>query len=217
MMSANIRATPPPPSSGRQGRRRNVLGSGIAIMSDSSIALKPVIEEPSKPMPASKAPSRSWELIENDFSWPRMSVNHRRMKRTPLSRTWARTSSVVVGCSSGAMRAQPRGRALSPSDPVELAQQERTQRRGERGGQVGRVLAHEDPAHDGRAVAPTAEEVRHVEEPDARRRVARGRDHEWVAVERAPPRERAGERGRPAPIERALDAGVATAAHLGRV
>ena len=29
-------------------------GSGIAIMSDSSIALKPVIEEPSKPMPASK-------------------------------------------------------------------------------------------------------------------------------------------------------------------
>ncbi len=102
-MSANIRATPPPSCSGRHGSRRNVDGSGIATMSDSSIALKPVIEEPSKPMPASKAPSRSWELIENDFSWPRMSVNQSRMKRTPLSRTWARTSSVVLGCSVGAM------------------------------------------------------------------------------------------------------------------
>src|SRR5919107_1050390 len=100
-MSANMRATPPPSSSvGRHGRIANVLGSGSAIMSDSSIALKPVIEEPSKPMPASKAPSRSWELIENDFSWPRMSVNQRRMNRTPVSRTWARTSSAVVGCSS---------------------------------------------------------------------------------------------------------------------
>src|SRR4051794_24394179 len=100
-MSANMRAPPPPSSWGRHGSSRNVLGSGSAIMSDSSIALKPVIEEPSKPMPASKAPSRSWELIENDFSCPRMSVNHRRMKRTPVSRTCPRTSSTVVGCSSG--------------------------------------------------------------------------------------------------------------------
>ena len=98
-----MRATPPPSSSGRHGSRRNVDGSGMAIMSDSSIALKPVIEEPSKPMPASKAPSRSCELIENDFSWPRMSVNHSRMKRTPDSRTWARTSAAVVGCSVEAM------------------------------------------------------------------------------------------------------------------
>src|SRR3954451_19197927 len=99
-MSANIRATPPASCSGRHGSSRKVLGSGIAIMSDSSIALKPVIEEPSKPIPASNAPSRSCELIENDFSWPRMSVNQRRMKRTPVSRTWASTSSAVVGCSS---------------------------------------------------------------------------------------------------------------------
>ena len=56
-------------------------------MSDSSIALKPVIDEPSKPIPPSNASSRSAELIENDFSWPRMSVNHSRMKRMPLSRT----------------------------------------------------------------------------------------------------------------------------------
>src|SRR5215217_8194732 len=111
-MSANIRATPPPSSSGRHGSSRNVLGSGMAIMSDSSIALKPVIEEPSKPMPASNAPSRSWELIENDLSWPRMSVNQRRMNRTPVSRTWARTSSAVVGCSSvSAMKA----RTLQPA------------------------------------------------------------------------------------------------------
>ena len=82
-----MRATPPPSSSGRQGRLRNVLASGIAIMSDSSIALKPVMDEPSKPIPPSNASSRSAELIENDFSWPRMSVNHSRMKRMPLSRT----------------------------------------------------------------------------------------------------------------------------------
>ena len=42
----------------------------MAIMSDSSIALKPVIEEPSKPMPPSKASSSSSGLIEKLFSWP---------------------------------------------------------------------------------------------------------------------------------------------------
>src|SRR3954471_13523516 len=145
-MSANIRATPPPSSSGRQGSRRNVLGSGIAIMSESSIALKPVIEEPSKPMPASNAPSRSCELIEKDFSCPRMSVNHRRMKRTPVSRTWARTSSTVVGCSSGGAIA---ARTLQPAQRprAELAQ----------GG--GQLAAHvRQPVLDsgGRAVAHLA-------------------------------------------------------------
>ena len=77
--SQNIRATPC--SSGRHGRIAKVVGSGIAIMSDSSIALKPVIEEPSKPMPPSNASSSSAELIEKDLSWPRMSVNQRRMNR----------------------------------------------------------------------------------------------------------------------------------------
>ncbi len=56
--------------SGRQGIRAKVEGSGIAIMSDSSIGLKPVIEEPSKPMPPSKASSSSAALIEKLFSWP---------------------------------------------------------------------------------------------------------------------------------------------------
>ena len=55
-------------------------------MSDSSIALKPVIEEPSKPIPPSNASASSVALIENAFSWPRMSVNHRRMKRMSLLR-----------------------------------------------------------------------------------------------------------------------------------
>jgi len=49
-MSQKMRPTPC--SSGRQGSTANVLASGIAIMSDSSIALKPVIDEPSKAIPA---------------------------------------------------------------------------------------------------------------------------------------------------------------------
>ena len=63
-----------------------VVGSGIAIMSDSSIGLNPVIEDPSKPMPPSKASSSSDSLIEKLFSWPSRSVNQRRTKRTSWSR-----------------------------------------------------------------------------------------------------------------------------------
>src|SRR5215210_3507157 len=109
-MSANMRATPRPSSSGRHGSEANVAGSGIASMSDSSIALKPVIEEPSKPMPPSKA-SSSWSaLIENDFSWPRTSVNQSRMKRILRSSTIALTSSGVRGWSGGGvMGRQPKG------------------------------------------------------------------------------------------------------------
>ena len=93
--SQNIRPTPC--SSGRHGSTANVAGSGIAIMSDSSIALKPVIDEPSKPIPDSNASSSSSTLIENDFSWPRMSVNQKRMKRISRSATIALTSSAVFG------------------------------------------------------------------------------------------------------------------------
>src|SRR5215217_716592 len=95
-MSANMRATPPPSSSGRHGSTANVDASGTAIMSDSSIALKPVIDEPSNPMPPSNASSSWSELMLNDFSWPRMSVNHSRMKRIPRSSTSALTSSCVM-------------------------------------------------------------------------------------------------------------------------
>jgi hypothetical protein len=88
---------PTPCSSGRQGRTAKVAGSGMAIMSDSSIALKPVIDEPSKPMPASSAPSSSAALIENDFSCPITSVNHSRIKRISRSATIALTSCAVIG------------------------------------------------------------------------------------------------------------------------
>ena len=44
-------------------------------MSDSSIALKPVIDEPSKPMPSSSAPSTSLVVIEKLFRCPSRSVN----------------------------------------------------------------------------------------------------------------------------------------------
>ena len=89
-MSQNIRATAF--SCGRHGSTANVPGSGIAIMSDSSIRLKPVMEEPSKPIPSSSAPSSSALPTAKLFSWPRMSVNHRRMNWMSCSSTSARTS-----------------------------------------------------------------------------------------------------------------------------
>ena len=65
-MSQNIRAVGC--SSGAQGRIEKVDGSGMAIMSDSSIGLNPVIEDPSKPMPPSNASSSSEALIEKLLS-----------------------------------------------------------------------------------------------------------------------------------------------------
>ncbi len=111
---------PTPCSSGRHGSTANVAGSGIAIMSDSSIALKPVIDEPSKPIPDSNASSSSSTLIENDFSWPRMSVNQKRMKRISRSATIALTSSAVFG-ESGIQRDLTDG----PGPPVSTAGQTR--------------------------------------------------------------------------------------------
>ena len=95
-MSQIIRATPC--SAGRHGSTRNVVGSGIAIMSDSSIGLKPVIDEPSKPMPPSNASASSVALIENALSCPSTSVNHNRMKRMSRSAASAITSSASRGC-----------------------------------------------------------------------------------------------------------------------
>ena len=92
-MSQNIR--PVAFSAGRHGRTANVSGSGMAIMSDSSIGLKPVIEEPSKPIPPSNASSNSSALIEKLFSWPSTSVNQSLMKRTSRSCTSFFTSSGV--------------------------------------------------------------------------------------------------------------------------
>jgi hypothetical protein len=72
-------------------------------MSDSSIALKPVIEEPSKPMPSSSAPSSSAGVIEKLLRWPSMSVNQRWMYLTPRSST----SRSTRFRSSGALVALP--------------------------------------------------------------------------------------------------------------
>ena len=85
-------------------------GSGMAIMSDSSMALKPVIEDPSKPMPSANACSSSSLPIANDLSWPKMSVNQNRTNSTSSSFTRFRTSEA-----SEAMRRPPFSRAVEPA------------------------------------------------------------------------------------------------------
>ena len=91
-------------------------------MSDSSIALKPVIDEPSKPIPPSNASSSSSLLIEKLFSCPRMSVNQKRMKRMSRSSTIALTSSAVCGWSAMRLPARIGGRrnarSLLAREPV---------------------------------------------------------------------------------------------------
>src|SRR4051812_2308095 len=80
-MSQIIRPTLASPS--RVGISRYVDGSGIATMSDSSIALNPVIDEPSKPIPSLSAPSISEGVIAKLLRWPSMSVNQKRTYSTP--------------------------------------------------------------------------------------------------------------------------------------
>src|ERR687895_391991 len=87
----------------RHGRIRNVVGSGMATMSDSSIRLKPVIDEPSNPMPSSSAPGSSSRPTANDLSCPKMSVNQNRMNSTPRSSTCASTSLAPAPVLSGAI------------------------------------------------------------------------------------------------------------------
>ena len=70
----------------------NVSGSGIATMSDSSIALKPVIDEPSKPMPSSSAPSSSSGVIAKLFRCPSRSVNQRSIDSMPSVLHFASTA-----------------------------------------------------------------------------------------------------------------------------
>ena len=74
-----------PCSSTGRGMTWNVEGSGIATMSDSSIALKPVIDEPSKPIPSFSASCISAGVIANDFRWPSRSVNQKRTCSMPSS------------------------------------------------------------------------------------------------------------------------------------
>src|SRR5680860_425856 len=114
-MSQNIRATAR--SRGRYGRIAKVLGSGTATTSDSSMALKPVIEDPSKPIPCSSALRTSSRVMEKLLSRPRMSVNQRRMNRTSRSSTAVTTSSLVTGAPSGPGRSGCRDRLPEPERP----------------------------------------------------------------------------------------------------
>ena len=67
-------------------------------MSDSSIALKPVIDEPSKPIPSSSAPSSSGSVTAKLFRCPSMSVNQRWTK--PISSSLTRFSTPLRAAGS---------------------------------------------------------------------------------------------------------------------
>src|SRR4029079_14944493 len=73
-------------------------------MSDSSIALKPVIDEPSKPIPSSSAASISLGVTAKLFSGPSMSVNQSRRNSRRSSwirlRTFFRASGSLVALGS---------------------------------------------------------------------------------------------------------------------
>src|SRR6266540_2553529 len=89
-MSQNIRATW---ASDFHGMTWNVVGSGMATMSDSWMRANPSMEDPSNPMPSDSAPSSSWVVMAKDFRNPRTSVNHSRMNLIPRSSTVRRTYS----------------------------------------------------------------------------------------------------------------------------
>ena len=75
------------------GNTSKVSGSGIANTSASWIRENPSIDEPSNVIPSSRAFSSSAGLIAKLFRLPRMSVNHRRIRRTPRSSTLRSTYS----------------------------------------------------------------------------------------------------------------------------
>jgi len=66
-------------------------------MSDSSIALNPVIEEPSKPIPSFSASAISDGVIAKDLRCPSRSVNQNRTCSTPSSLIRFSTARRAVG------------------------------------------------------------------------------------------------------------------------
>ena len=62
-------------------------------MSASDTRAKPSIDDPSNPMPSSKAPSSSAGAIATDFRYPSTSVNHSRTKRMSRSSSVRSTNS----------------------------------------------------------------------------------------------------------------------------
>ena len=85
VMSQNMRAEWCSPELVVQGSTWKVDGSGRATVSDSKTRAKPSIDDPSNPMPSSKAPSSSAGAIATDLRNPSTSVNHSRTKRMSRS------------------------------------------------------------------------------------------------------------------------------------
>ena len=92
-ISQNMRATARC-SVDRQGSSWKVSGSGSATISLSSMRAKPSIEEPSKPIPSSRAPSNSSAVMAKFFNIPRISVNHSRMNLISCSLAFLSTYSL---------------------------------------------------------------------------------------------------------------------------
>ena len=67
----------------------------LAVLEDAVLAYQRFASATTRAGARAFLEAQSW--IENDFSWPRMSVNQRRMKRIPRSWTSALTSSGVEG------------------------------------------------------------------------------------------------------------------------
>src|SRR3954451_7184195 len=154
-----MRATLASPS--RVGISRNVVGSGIATMSDSSIALKPVIDEPSKPMPSSRAPSSSDGVIAKLFRWPSMSVNQKRTYSTPSFSVCSSTSFRASG--SDVSRSllsiiDMRSRSFSRGPPS--SQRRRHRSAGEQ--RAGQVHPLESPLDPEPVVDPAHRGIREV-------------------------------------------------------
>jgi len=74
----------------------NVFGSGMATTSLSSIRAMPSTDEPSKPIPSSRAVSSSATEIAMLFRKPRMSVNHSLTNLTPSRSTVSSTCAFVI-------------------------------------------------------------------------------------------------------------------------
>ena len=66
-------------------------------MSDSSIALKPVIDEPSKPMPSSSAAAISFGVTAKLFRCPSMSVNQSSTNSTRSCSIRSSTADLAAG------------------------------------------------------------------------------------------------------------------------
>jgi hypothetical protein len=77
-------------------------------MSLSSIRANPWIEEPSKPIPSSKAPSSSDGDMAKLFGRPRMSVNHNLTNLTPFDSIASNTLSLLDDVTISFLPPQPR-------------------------------------------------------------------------------------------------------------